>query len=214
MSTLLKYPEDIGTARHEDDVAALLTQRQQRPVPQTPIAFYGSSSFRLWQRMAQDLNSLDVVNLGFGGGTNASGLYHIDTLLTPLRPARIALYFGENDISADGLSAQSTFSHMRSLHQAIRQRLGHVPMFILSAKQSLTKWIYADVVSEYNQLLNIYCQDEASTHYVDVTTVLLGEHGRPIGRYFENDLIHLNAAGYQQWARILRSQQALWNVTT
>ena len=211
MSTLLKYPQDIGTARHDDDVAALLTQRQQKPLPQNPIAFYGSSSFRLWQRMAQDLNSLDVVNLGFGGSTNASGLYHLDTLLTPVHPARVVLYFGENDISADGLSAESTFHDLRALHQAIRQRLSHVPVFILSAKQSLTKWLYADVVSAYNQLLEAYCQNEANTHYVDVTSVLLGEHGRPIGRYFENDLIHLNAAGYQQWARILRAQSELWN---
>ena len=182
MSTLFKYPDDIGTARHEDDVANLLTQRQQKPLPQNPIAFYGSSSFRLWQRMAQDLNSLDVLNLGFGGSTNASGLYHLDTLLTPIRPTRVVLYFGENDISADGLSAQSTFDDLRALHQAIRQRLGPVPVFILSAKQSLTKWIYADVVFEYNELMQAYCHHEANTHYVDVTSVLLGEHGRPMGK--------------------------------
>ncbi len=210
MSTSFKYPDDIGTARHEDDVANILTQRQQKPLPKNPIAFYGSSSFRLWQRMAQDLNSLDVLNLGFGGSTNASGLYHLDTLLTPIHPARVVLYFGENDISADGLSAQSTFDDLRALHQAIRQRLGSVPVFILSAKQSLTKWIYADVVFEYNQLMQAYCHHEANTHYVDVTSVLLGEHGRPMGKYYENDLIHLNAAGYQQWARVLLAQHELW----
>ena len=58
--------------------------------------------------------------------------------------------------------------------------------------------------------MQAYCHNEANTHYVDVTSVLLGEHGRPMGKYYENDLIHLNAAGYQQWARVLLAQHELW----
>ena len=206
-----QFPDDLGTARHEDDVLAVLNRLKQRTVPAAPIAFYGSSSFRLWPGMAGDLNCLDVVNLGFGGGTNASGLHYLDTLLTPLRPAKVVLYFGENDISADGLSASSTLRNLRALHEAIRQRLEGVPVYLLSAKQSLAKWIYADVVAEFNELLRHYCEPLDDTHWVDVTTVLLGEHGRPMGRYYQDDLIHLNAAGYLQWARILRAQPHLFD---
>lgn len=209
MTATFNLSPDIGTALHDDDVAAALAALRHRGLPAAPIAFYGSSSFRLWQSMVADLGSLDVVNLGFGGATNASGLHHLDRLLTPLKPAKVVLYFGENDISADGLNAASTFGHFLALHSAIRQRLGQVPIFALSAKQSLAKWLYADVVAEFNRLMAEFCRPLQNTQYVDVTSVLLGEHGRPLGRYYREDLIHLNDAGYRQWAAILRALPGL-----
>lgn len=209
MRSAFEAPADIGTARHEDDVSAIVARLAQSRRPAAPIAFYGSSSFRLWQSMAQDLDSLDAVNLGFGGATNASGLFHLNRLLTPLRPAKVVLYFGENDISADGLDAQSALRNAQALREGIRQALPDVPVFALSAKQSLAKWLYADVVDEFNRRLQAWCSGAEHTHFVDVTSVLLGEHGRPMGRYYQDDLIHLNGAGYLQWARILRQQPGL-----
>ncbi|MDE1949200.1 MAG: hypothetical protein KGI35_11335 [Burkholderiales bacterium] len=210
MTSDYRFPDDIGTARHDDDVGAVLAAIRQRGLPPAPIAFYGSSSFRLWQSMAADLGCLDVVNLGFGGATHASALHHLDRLLTPLRPTRVVLYFGENDISADGLDARSTLGGLRALLDAIRQRMAATPVFVLSAKQSPTKWTYADVVAEFNRLAAEHCRGLDGVHPVDVTSVLLGAHGRPLGRHYQDDLIHLNASGYLQWARILRAQPGLF----
>ena len=41
------FPVNIQTARHEDDVHSVLEQIERRILPAAPIAFYGSSSFRL-----------------------------------------------------------------------------------------------------------------------------------------------------------------------
>lgn len=203
------FPPDIQTARYDDDVNAVLAQIGRRALPVAPIAFYGSSSFRLWNNMATDLNSLDVVNLGFGGGTNASGLHYIDTLLMPLNPVKIVLYFGENDISNDGLSADTSFRNFRTLYDQIRLRLPDAPIFLLSAKQSPTKWIYSDVVEQFNQLAEQYCRDHPSLTYVNVTDALLGENGRPIGGYYIADGVHLNPTGYSRWVEVLRAQPGL-----
>lgn len=161
--------------------------------------------------MATDLNSLDVVNLGFGGGTNASGLHYLDALLVPLRPAKIVLYFGENDISNDGLSADTTFRNFRALYDRIRLRFPEVPVFFLSAKQSPTKWIYSDVLDEFNALAERFCRDQPSLTYVNVTDVLLGENGRPIGGYYVSDGVHLNPTGYAKWAEVLQAQPCLFS---
>jgi lysophospholipase L1-like esterase len=203
------FPDDIQTALYDDDVNAVLAQISRHTLPAAPIAFYGSSSFRLWQNIATDLNSLDVVNLGFGGGTNASGLHYIDRLLTPLRPAKIVLYFGENDISNDGLSAKTSFENFRKLLEQITVSVPGVPVFFLSAKQSPTKWIYCDVIEEFNDLAEEYCDNHSSLTYVNVTDVLLGENGRPIGGYYISDGVHLNPAGYSRWAKVLHEQPNL-----
>lgn len=204
------FPPDIQTAHYDDDVNAVLAQIRRRALPAAPIAFFGSSSFRLWHNMAEDLNSLDAVNLGFGGGTNASGLHYIDTLLTPLNPAKIVLYFGENDISNDGLSANTSFGHFKELYTQIRLRLPDAPVFFLSAKQSPTKWIYSDVVEQYNCIVEQYCRDQKSLTFVNVTDALLGENGRPIGSCYIGDGVHLSPTGYARWVHVLKAQSELF----
>src|SRR5208337_3077981 len=39
-----------------------------------PVAFYGSSSIRLWETLQEDFPGIGVVNLGFGGSSLAARL--------------------------------------------------------------------------------------------------------------------------------------------
>lgn len=208
---MLEFPIDIGTSLFDDDVRAALTRIQRFGLRSQPIAFYGSSSFRFWTTLAMDLGvgADDVANLGFGGGTNASGLHYADRLVVAAQPSKIVLYFGENDIAADGLSARSTFDAFKRLRDHLAKALKGVPVFFLSTKQSPARWIYADEVTRYNDLAREYCEGDSQTYFVDVTSALLGEHGRPTGKYFNDDSIHLNASGYGIWADILRAELGL-----
>lgn len=201
---------DIGTALWEDDVIAAQLRLRSHQRPATRIAFYGSSSFRAWQAMATDLDSLDVVNLGFGGSTFASGTHYFERLLLPANPAKIVLYFGENDIANDGLSAQSAFSAFLKLYGQIRQAFPQVPVFMLSTKQSPTRWLVSEVVAELNARVEAHCRAEERLSFVDVASPLIGENGFPMFRYFLPDHIHLNAAGYAQWAKVLRACPGLF----
>lgn len=87
------FPANIGTSRHENDIIAILARLQRIGLPDNPIAFYGSSSFRIWSSVTEDLGSLDIVNLGFGGGTYLSASHYLHQLLVPLKPGRVVLYF-------------------------------------------------------------------------------------------------------------------------
>lgn len=206
---MFDFPSPLATNRFEDDVVAILSRLQRGPLPERPIAFYGSSSFRLWGTMVQDLQCLDVVNLGFGGGTNLSGRHYLDKLLLPLKPERVALYFGENDIANDGLTGASTFRNLEALVTDVRKGLPQAKIFVLSTKQSPTRWIYADEVDLYNSLAQDWCGASGLATFVDVSKVLAGENGRPMGRYYQSDFIHLNAGGYALWADILRNVPGL-----
>ena len=201
---MFEFPAPLATNRFEDDVVGILTRLQRGPLPERPIAFYGSSSFRLWGTMQQDLHSLDIVNLGFGGGTNLSGRHYLHKLLVPLKPQRVVLYFGENDIANDGLTGQSTFENLKALVGDIRQELGSAKIFVLGTKQSPTRWIYADEVNTYNDLTRDWCSRAGEADFIDASAGLIGENGRPMGRYYQPDFIHLNAGGYAVWADILK----------
>ena len=201
--------EPLATNRYDDDILAIEQRIAARALPASPIAFYGSSSFRLWKSLNLDLGSLDLVNLGFGGGTNASGVFYFDRVVMPVRPKTIVLYFGENDISNDGLSSETAFSDFCRLQGRIATQLPDCRVFVLSAKQSPTKWMYEDVIRAYNDKVGGWCKASGRVTFIDVTAALLGENGRPIGRYYEPDLIHLNGSGYAVWSTILRNVPGL-----
>lgn len=194
---------------YDDDALAALAQLERRGRPAAPIAFYGSSSFRLWRSLAADLRCLSAVNLGFGGGTCASALHYFDRLLEPLNPNKVVLYFGENDISNDGLTGELTYAAYGELLQRIRTALPNAKVFALSAKQSPAKWLFSDEVDAFNCLLERHCNESGQAQYVDVTSALMGTNGRPLFRCYEPDLIHLNAQGYGSWAAVLTAVPGL-----
>lgn len=202
-------PADIGSALYDDDINAILRRVMRHGRPDQPIAFYGSSSFLYWTRIMEDLGSFDIVNLGFGGGTYASALHYFDRLLLPVKPARIVLYFGENDISNDGLTAASVFTRFEGLIAKIEASLGRIPIFCLSTKQSPAKWIYAEEVQAFNVLLQHVCAARDNLTFVDVGSALIGENGKPMSKLYVADRIHITDAAYALWARILKQTPGL-----
>ena len=203
------FPASIGTSRHENDIITVLARLERLGLPTDPIAFYGSSSFRIWNSIAEDLGSLNIVNLGFGGSTFLSGIHYLDQLLIPLKPGRIALYFGENDIASDGLTAHTTFRHLKELRDRLSQVLPHSDVFVLSIKDSPARWIYHHEFAEFNQLASDWCKERDDTTWVEASTGLIGENGLPMFRYYMPDLVHMNSAGYAVWSSALRGIRGL-----
>jgi lysophospholipase L1-like esterase len=197
------------TTRYDDDVLAVRQQIKRRRFTGKPIVFFGSSSFRYWHRMAEDFGSLEVANLGFGGGTAESGLRYCDSLLDLVEPGRIVLYFGENDIANDGLDASSAFAAMEQLTRRLREKFGSVPIDRLSIKHSPGRWLYAGEFNAFNAMLKESHADGGPGGYVDVCSCLLGKNGRPMGRCYEADGVHLNAFGYARWADVIAASVGL-----
>lgn len=215
-SDIASYPLDLEesqwtTFRWEDDVVAVRALVARRRFEQAPIVFYGSSSFRFWTRMAEDLERLDVLNLGFGGATVESALRYFDIMMADVAARSMVLYFGENDIANDGLTAEQVHIGMSQLIERIRARFGAIPLYIVSIKHSPNRWIYADEFEGLNQRLRAMCAEQDAIVFIDLSSCLIGNNGRPIGRYYVNDQLHLNAAGYRLWADQLKLVRFLWD---
>lgn len=205
------FPANIGTSRHENDIITALVRLQRIGLPDNPIAFYGSSSFRSWGSIAEDLGSLDIVNLGFGGGTYLSACHYMHQLLVPLKPNRVVLYFGENDIASDGLKAQTSLRHLHDLRHGIYRALPQADVFVVAIKHSPARWIYRHEFDLFNQMARDWCNSSERTTWLYPNAGLIGENGLPMFRYYLPDLVHLNAAGYAVWSEALRKTLGLHN---
>jgi len=203
------FPPSIGTSRHENDIVAILARLQRIGLPDNPIALYGSSSFRIWSSVTEDLGSLDIVNLGFGGGTYLSAIHYLDKLLVPLNPTKVLLYFGENDIASDGLKAETTLQHLQDLRHRISQALPLAEVTVLAIKPSPARWIYHHEFDHFNRDARDWCSNCEHTVWLDLNAGLLGENGLPMFRYYLPDLIHLNTAGYAVWSEALKKAHRL-----
>ncbi|QCM11043.1 lysophospholipase [Agrobacterium tumefaciens] len=199
------FPASIGTNRYDSDIVAILTRLQRLGLPTDPIAFYGSSSFRMWNSLTEDMNSLDAVNLGFGGATFLSAVHYMDQLLVPLKPQRTLIYFGENDIASDGQTAETAFRNFLTLTDRISETLPQTQLYILAIKPSPARWIYRDEFERFNRLTRDWCEKGTMVVWLDPNEGLLGENGLPRFGFYQPDLVHLNPAGYAIWAQNLKA---------
>lgn len=191
-------------SRFDDHIYAIKA-RLDAERPGTPTsAFLGSSSFYLWDRMIEDLGSLDVRNLGFGGATIRSTRLYVPQLFETYRPARLFIQLGENDLVNDAMTAEQTFAELTELIAELRSLLGGIPFVLLSAKVSPARLAYGPLISAFNTLQQDHSRTDPALSYVDVSTCLLGPNALPAHRYFGPDRIHLNREGYARWAAILR----------
>jgi len=203
-------PDEWTTSRWEDEIVAVRARMARRHFTTPPVVFYGSSSFRLWTHMVEDLERLDVLNLGFGGATVESALRYFDKMMADVSARAMILYFGENDIAHDGLTAEQVYTSMKQLGQRIREEFGNIPLYFSSLKPSPNRWFYRDEFERLGNLLQQMSEKEEHVGFIDLSSCLIGANGRPVGRYFGSDQLHLNFAGYQIWSEKLKNIPALW----
>lgn len=170
-----------------------------------PPVFYGSSSIRLWDTLAQDFGS-GVLNLGFGGSTLQACDYYFTRLVPPVKPRSLLLYAGDNDLG-DGRSVEQVFGWFRLLADKVAISLGHIPFGFVSIKASPARYPIIDRIRRLNELLRCEIESRPSGYYVDIFPAMLDDSGKPRSEYFLRDGLHMNRQGYQLWSRILESHR-------
>ena len=194
---------------YEDEVRALESRLAKRIMETRPAVFYGSSSFREWDTLAEDFDPR-VVNLGFGGSTLEACDYYFDRLVPPLHPRSMLLYAGDNDLG-DGKSVEQVFGWFRSLAckagalPGVLQRAlpEHMPFGFVSVKPSPARLAIIDRIRALNEKVRAEMESIPGGYYVDVFDAMLDPSGSPDKVLFQEDGLHLNRRGYRIWAHLL-----------
>jgi lysophospholipase L1-like esterase len=187
---------------YEDEVRGLEAAVRDRPPPPAGVAFYGSSSVRLWHTLAADFPGQAVVNLGFGGSTLAACAHFFPRLVPPCRPRAVVLYAGDNDLG-DGRAPEDVLAALRSLVGRFAAALPAARLAVLAIKPSLARWHLQPRIVEANRLFAAELAGRPGARYVDVHAPMLGPDGRPRTDLYAADGLHLSAAGYRVWAGVI-----------
>lgn len=167
-----------------------------------PPVFYGSSSFRLWDTLAEDFGA-GVLNLGFGGSTLEACDYFFKRLVPPAHPRSLLVYAGDNDLG-DGRAVEDVFGFFRSLADKVGASLGPIPFGFISVKPSPARVAIGDRIRRFNDLVRAEIESRPSGYFVDVFPAMLDETGKPRTGLFSEDGLHLSREGYRLWGRLLQ----------
>ena len=180
----------------------ILEARLKKITVACPAVFYGSSSIRMWDTLAQDLDIPNAVNAGFGGSTLEACVYFFDRLIPPLHPASLVVYAGDNDLG-DGKTPEQVLTSFRALALMVERKLGPTPFGFISIKPSPARAGILDRIRRTNQLIQAEIANLPSAYWIDVFTAMLDQSSTPRPELFLEDGLHLGRKGYQLWAELL-----------
>lgn len=192
---------DARAAKWEPAIAAFEAQDRESPPVPGGVVFLGSSSIRRWD-LAGSFPDLPAVNRGFGGSEIPDCTRVVDRIVTPHAPRMVVVYAGDNDI-ARGRPAAAVADDFRGLVSAVRAGCPHATIVFLAIKPSPARRRFAATQREANRLISAACGGLRDVVFVDVVTPMLGADGEPRAELFVDDGLHLAAAGYALWTRLV-----------
>lgn len=186
------------------EVRRLETRNRAQPPEPGGIVFVGSSSIRLWSRLARDMAPLPVSNQGFGGSHIEDVIRYAPRLVLPHRPRLVVLYAGDNDLAGDDKTPESVSADFGVLVSRIHATLPETRIYFIAIKPSILRWDRWPAMRDANERIAAACADDPRLVYVDVATPMLGPDGNPREELFVFDGLHLSEEGYALWTSILR----------
>jgi lysophospholipase L1-like esterase len=202
----LDVPVGENPQRWRKDMDAFARADAARTAPSGAAVFVGSSSIRLWHTLADDLAPVPVVQRGFGGSRLFDACYWCQQLLAPHpAPSAVFVFSGTNDLAGDRPKrADRVHELFELLVQRIRRLHPQVPICFLAITPTPSRSEHRALVDAANALVRATCEADPLLEFVDPTPYLLRADGSPDPRFFQDDMLHLNAAGYAVWTRHIR----------
>ncbi|MEZ4901055.1 MAG: GDSL-type esterase/lipase family protein [Spirosomataceae bacterium] len=194
---------DYPLNRFEKEIQQFEKEDLDKGIKKGEIVFYGSSSWRLWKNMKEDLTPLPVLNRGFGGSTIPELIHYTSRVIFPIEPKLIMVYGGENDLTgAKYKSAEQFFDSYRDFVALVRNRLPNTKLCFVSMKLSPSRRKHWETVKKGNAMIKAFSTGKYLS-YVDINPVLFNANGSVKSELYTQDSLHINAEGYRQYAKVL-----------
>lgn len=188
-----------------DELDAFSAADREHPPPVDGIEFIGSSTIRMWPRLAQAFHQASapvILNRGFGGSTLAECSVLVRELVLRYRPKHVVVYAGDNDL-AEGQTPLQVLDSFARFANAVRAELPATRITFVSIKPSPSREKWLPQIRETNNIISAYLNTLANSDYVDVFTPMLGPDGHARGELFLRDKLHMNEAGYALWQSLI-----------
>lgn len=169
------------------------------------ILFVGSSSFTKWRDIKEYFPGYPIINRGFGGSSLPDVINYAEQVIIKYKPKQIYIYCGENDIAgSDAVTSDTVLNRFKKLYSIIRKNLKKkTEVIFVSIKPSVSRWKLEQKFNEANALIQKFIESERHIIFLNVHTAMLEPDGLVKKDIFIQDQLHMNAAGYKIWQKII-----------
>lgn len=181
-----------------------------QPDPENAILFTGSSSIKLWSTIREDMAPYPVIQRGFGGSKIEDLAFYLQRIVYPHKFRAIGIFCGTNNITGYGreMSEDSIMLWVKNIDAQIRHKFPGTPIFWIAVTPVPSRAAVLDKVLAHDKRMAEYCATRKNTYFINTVPAYLDGEGKPIPRYFIQDMLHQNHEGYKVWADIIKKDLA------
>lgn len=189
--------------RFQSEIMSFMSVDSVKPPPKHSILFIGSSIFRKWKSLKEDMSPLPVFNRAFGGSRTHEVLYYMDKIVFPYEPKIIVYYCGSND-AGGSVPAATVVKNITDFFNAVSHQLPETKLFFVSVNRSparKAKWSGMDSI---NTMIRDFCLYSPQRRYIDVNVALFDSAGNPRTELYLDDKLHFKDESYKEFTRIIK----------
>lgn len=167
------------------------------------ILFIGSSTFTMWKDLQNYFPQHTLVNRAFGGSKLREVLEVYEKVVKPYAPKQIVLYEGDNDLSWVEYSVDEFMKDVYCFVRLSQINFPEARIAIVSIKPSPSKSprVLAKF-KEANARLKEFCIQNR-LDFINTEVAMYTPDGEIDKSIFLDDMLHMNAKGYERWAKII-----------
>ena len=181
--------------KFEGELKKLKKMVKNKKETNNQLVFYGSSTIRLWQRLASDFSNFNTINLGFGGALVQDLNKNFNYLFESLNPKYIVTYLGGNDLTLN-YSAEKISQKVIEFFKKIIERFPNTSIINLSIKPSFERIKDIEKIEKINNLIKSESKTNNKLIQLEFYNDLMKEK-KINSNFYLKDGLHLNTKGYE-----------------
>ncbi len=192
-----------NNTRYQSAIDTFIKEDSLKPPPEKAIEFIGSSIFRRWENLTEDMKPLPVFNRAFGGSRTHEVLYFMDKIVFPYNPKIIVYYCGSND-AGGSVPVNIIVSNITMFFERVEERLPSTTIYFVSINRSPARKAKWGAIDSANAIIKEYCSKSLRRKYIDVNPVLFDSTGSPRLELYLDDQLHFKEAAYGEFTKIIK----------
>ena len=169
------------------------------------IVFIGSSIFRFWSRLTQQMAPLPVLNRAIAGTVTQDMLDGFEDFVLRYRPRIVVYYCGSNDVSI-GESAEAIVGRTKQFVELLRHESPNTVFYYTAIQKAPEKRARWNVVDAVNREMERYTRETDKVEFIDLNPVLFDAQGKTRDELFLPDRLHFrpDSTAYAEFAAVVK----------
>lgn len=199
---LLGYAEKASKWKAEVD---RLSENNATEGNDSDILCLGSSSFRLWESINQNMAPYKMLRRAYGGSKYCDLAIFAPKLIDGLQYRAVLIFVGNDITGSDSDKTPGEIVRLATLVIAsIRTQKPNVPIFLIEITPTPSRFKVWPKIQEANQALEALAKGQSNTFFIKTATSYLTANGEPRSELFLKDKLHQNQQGYELWSSIIK----------